>query len=102
MTLALMLGRADVDAMLSEMTARQYEEWRAFYQIEPFGPWRDSVNAAVVAQQVHNVLGGKAKLKSFIPTFGTRDTSKDWERVLRAWSETRNGGRNFVPPPGKA
>lgn len=93
-----MLGERDVNKMLAGMTAAQFEEWQAFYNSEPFGPWRDSVHAAIVAQQVHNVLGGKAKLKGFMPQFDGRDRSRDWERVLRAWSESRNNGRNFVEP----
>jgi hypothetical protein len=35
--LALELGYANVDAMLREMTAQQFAEWIAYYQIEPFG-----------------------------------------------------------------
>ncbi|MDR2696036.1 MAG: phage tail assembly protein T [Deltaproteobacteria bacterium] len=32
-SLALELGRQDVDAMLESMTAMQYREWLAFFQI---------------------------------------------------------------------
>ena len=35
--MALALGYANVDAMLREMTAEQFDEWIAFYQLEPFG-----------------------------------------------------------------
>lgn len=35
--LALELGYANVDAMLDEITAQQFEEWIAYYQLEPFG-----------------------------------------------------------------
>jgi hypothetical protein len=35
--LALQLGYANVDAMMREMTAQQFDEWIAYYQIEPFG-----------------------------------------------------------------
>ena len=35
--LALELGYANVDAMLREMTAQQFTEWIAYYQLEPFG-----------------------------------------------------------------
>ncbi len=35
--LALELGWPNVDAMLREMTAQQFDEWLAFYQLEPFG-----------------------------------------------------------------
>ena len=35
--LALEMGYPNVDAMLREMTAEQFDEWIAYYQIEPFG-----------------------------------------------------------------
>lgn len=35
--LALSLGWPNVDAMLREMTAEQFDEWIAYYQLEPFG-----------------------------------------------------------------
>ena len=35
--MALELGYANVDAMLREMTAQQFTEWIAYYQLEPFG-----------------------------------------------------------------
>jgi hypothetical protein len=35
--LALQLGYANVDSMMREMTAQQFDEWIAYYQIEPFG-----------------------------------------------------------------
>ena len=31
------MGYANVDAMMREMTAQQFNEWVAYYQIEPFG-----------------------------------------------------------------
>ena len=35
--LALAMGWPNVDAMLREMTAEQFDEWLAYYQLEPFG-----------------------------------------------------------------
>lgn len=31
------MGWPNVDAMLREMTAQQFNEWIAYYQLEPFG-----------------------------------------------------------------
>lgn len=44
--LALALGYANVDAMLREMTAQQFNEWIAYYQIEPFGILAEDVMQA--------------------------------------------------------
>jgi hypothetical protein len=35
--LALALGRLDVDEMLSEMSAKEFREWRAYTIVEPWG-----------------------------------------------------------------
>lgn len=90
-----MLGRVDVDAMLAEIPAAAFQEWRAYFDLEPFGPWRDSVHSAIIAQQVRNVLGGRARLNDFIPRFG-RDTSSDWVRVCQAWSESRQASKEVL------
>ena len=34
---------------IEEMPASEVEGWRAFYQIQPFGPWRDNYHSAMVA-----------------------------------------------------
>lgn len=39
--LALHLGRLDVDAMLSEMTAAQWNEWKEYDRIDSFGEHRE-------------------------------------------------------------
>ena len=40
------LGWCNVDAMLREMTAKQFDEWLAYYQIEPFGILAEDAIAA--------------------------------------------------------
>ena len=37
--LALAMKRLDVDQMLDEMTPQQFDGWRKYYEIEPFGWW---------------------------------------------------------------
>ena len=44
--LALSLGWPNVDAMLREMTAKQFDEWMAYYQLEPFGILAEDAIAA--------------------------------------------------------
>jgi hypothetical protein len=83
-----MHGRLDVDAMLADMSAEQFEEWRAFDFIEPFGPYRDGINAAVVAQ---SLAGGK--LADHIPKFGI--TLDDQMAQVRAWLESREEAKRI-------
>ena len=44
--LALSLGWPNVDAMLREMSAKQFDEWMAYYQLEPFGILAEDLIAA--------------------------------------------------------
>lgn len=52
-------GHVNVKAMLKLFTAKQFFDWQAYYQLEPFGGERDDLNAANVAQVVANVNRGK-------------------------------------------
>lgn len=83
-----MTGQTDVDAMLAGMSAAQFTEWQAFGRIEPFGPYRDGINAAVVAQS----LGG-GKIADYIPKFGL--TIEDQARQVRAWLESREEAKRI-------
>lgn len=48
------MKRLDVDAMLGELTAEQFNEWRAYSEIEPFGSLRDDYRAAQVGAAIVN------------------------------------------------
>lgn len=37
MRLAVVCGQYDVDEMLERMTSHQFDEWVAYYKLEPFG-----------------------------------------------------------------
>jgi hypothetical protein len=84
-----MMHRPDVDSFLAEISAEQLQEWRAFFRIEPFGPYRDAVHAAVIASTVARANGAKVKLSDFIAQFGETKRNDDWVRVARAWAESR-------------
>ena len=44
--LAEIMGRTDVDGMLSEMTEDEFRQWRGFHRLEPSGqPAEDARNA---------------------------------------------------------
>ena len=53
--LALELGYPNPDAMLREMPAQQFDEWIAFYQLEPWGILaQDVISAHFKALYVNN------------------------------------------------
>lgn len=62
------MGRADVDRMLGELSARQFDEWIAFYSIEPWGEERADLRAGIVASTVANVnRNAKQRSKPYSP-----------------------------------
>jgi len=62
-----------VDAMLDSMNAREFNEWMAYYALEPWGVLAGDVRAAIVAQTVaavHSDPKAKTlKLEAFMPTW---------------------------------
>lgn len=56
-----------VSEMTHRMSAAEFEEWRAYDRIEPFGPERGDLRAGIVAATVANVNRGKGQ-KPFSPT----------------------------------
>ena len=45
--------------MLDAMTSRQYLEWLAFYNLEPWGEHRGDLRAGIIASTIANVNRGK-------------------------------------------
>lgn len=73
--------------MLEQMSYRQFREWRAFYDIEPFGDERaDYGFASIVATLVnlHRKKGTKARpIGDFLLRFGdaARRPRKTWQEM---------------------
>ena len=67
MRLALAVGEPDVDAMMGRISWRQFVEWSAFFQIEPFGaPMHDALSAALMTM-VASAFGDKgAKMDKYM------------------------------------
>lgn len=75
--LALHLGRSNVDRMLREMSIRQFLEWRAYFDLEPFGEERADLRSAHIVQTLVNIRRGEARkpavaLKDCTLSFGER------------------------------
>ena len=54
--LALALGRT-VAELETTLGSGELSKWYAYYQIEPFGQWRDNYHAAIIATCVANYSG---------------------------------------------
>jgi hypothetical protein len=71
------MGILDIDAMKASMSQRQYLGWQRYFEVEPWGPWRDNLHAAVIAREVRRTMqtkrGSKISLDQFmLKTSGER------------------------------
>jgi hypothetical protein len=72
--------------MLRQMTGRQFYEWVAYAEMEPFGERRDDYRAASIVQMIHNSVVKKEHQKSmdkFLLPFG-EETHKQTPQQQKA------------------
>lgn len=71
------------------MSSREFAEWMAFHDMEPFGEERADLRSAIVASTVANAHRGKRQRRSkpedFMPKFGRERNKKrtSWQDQLR-------------------
>jgi hypothetical protein len=66
--LALKLGYVDVNRMLGQISTRQFSEWRAYADLEPFDEERADLRAASIVQAIVNTSRRKGT-----PAFKLKD-----------------------------
>lgn len=49
--LAALLGRT-VEEMRESLSQRAYMKWCAYWDAEPWGPWRDNLHAALICKEI--------------------------------------------------
>ena len=79
------------------ISAREFAEWRAYDQLDPFGEERGDLRNAILCQLIANALvtkGKKPKVDDFMPKFDQpitkRQTPQQMRDILRPWSEQLN------------
>ena len=74
--LAIALGSPHPDYILSQISSRQFSEWIAYQNIEPFGEWRADLRSGIIASTIANANRGKkqtaVKPSDFMPEFKKR------------------------------
>lgn len=50
-----------MDELLRQMSAQQLEEWRAYYELEPWGGVRGDLQAGIVASALWNIYRDRRK-----------------------------------------
>jgi len=82
--LALALGVSHPDRLLADLSAREFDEWVAYFQIEPWGTFAADVRTAMLAQIITAVHTDTKKNK--VPEL--REFLPSWQRgLLRAAEE---------------
>ena len=74
--------------LLNKIDSRELSEWMAFYQLEPFGEWRDDYRAGMISATLANINRGKDTKpydvqRDFMP-FYPQDTPRNKATELRA------------------
>jgi hypothetical protein len=73
-----------VGEMLRRVSSRELSEWQAYYQVEPFGPWRDDLRAGVQTALIANAIRPKGakeyKPADFVLVF--KEPKPNGERML--------------------
>jgi hypothetical protein len=79
------------------MSSDEFTDWMLYYQLNPFGPWRGDVQAALVARTIANANAPKGKkfhIKDFMPAFKAHQPRKDTiapEQVLSFFHGIQQG-----------
>lgn len=90
--LALALGRADVDGLLSELTSRQLTEWMAYSRLEPFGPNEAEWRMGHLMSLLANLFRPKTNRNGYEAGDFMRDFAKE---VRMDQAEAKHG--NYTP-----
>lgn len=81
-----------VGELYQRMSVEELYEWAAFYNVEPFGPWRRDLNAAYICM---SMAGGKnSKLRDFMPHFEPEKlpTQAELSRKFHSYFKGKAGG----------
>lgn len=69
-----------VAELQQRMSSREFTEWMAFYQLEPFGPWRDDIRIGVLGASLAPLLGdfkgARPTPEMFMPAFHDKIASQ--------------------------
>jgi hypothetical protein len=91
--------------MLRSMSGKQFLEWRAYAELEPFDEVRADLRTAHLVQTVRAFAGDKATLSDCLLPFGEEDAPepkvKDWREIKAAgdaWAAALNARQPSATP----
>lgn len=78
------LGRANVDALLRSLTAKQFLEWEMYARLEPFAEIQMDYRFASICQVIANVNRGKDQAPFKLEDFRLRWSDEGREGPVKA------------------
>ncbi len=82
---------------MARCDSREFAEWRAYYELEPWGEERADLRAGIVASTIANVNRGKGKAFSpgdFMPEFDKpirkKQTAAEMAAVMNLFAKRQN------------
>lgn len=79
--------------LLSQLTAKQWADWKAFYSLDPWGDWRQDRRFAMMAALLMARKGKKVDMEDFMLFNPEKDRRKKQRQKagvvkLKGWFET--------------
>lgn len=71
------------------MTLRSYLNWQRYWDVEPWGPWRDNLHAAIIAREIRRTRsrpGARLGIEPFMvksPTTRRKESEQNLFAVLQ-------------------
>ena len=82
---------------MTRCNSREFAEWRAFFELEPWGEERADLRAGIIASTIANVNRSKGKAFSpgdFMPEFDkparTQQTPQEMAAVMNLFAKQQN------------
>lgn len=90
-----MFGRWDAEEFLEEIDAEQFDHWKAFAEVEPFGPWAEDLRSSMqMAQRAARYSKGVKPSDFMLCKVSTVKAKKPSMKVLREQMEAVLGKPN--------
>ena len=94
--MAVRLGVVNVQKMLRSMTAKQFVEWAAYAQLEPFDEMRADYRAAYISSMIFNMAVAAKDRKPLNDFLLKWDSESEPPKPKQTWQEQQAIARMIV------
>lgn len=93
-----------VSELLDKIDIEELDDWKAFFELEPFGSWTENLNAGMIASLIYNSNRGKHSVTMDMYDMALGDYKKpvkkqsisEMNAMLRQLAEVQNKPKNRV------